>query len=646
MLSDRKKIIYKLIVSVTSGALSWYLADYAVVIDTVYNIKINYGLLFPLIVSLSWGAAYGGLSVMSGLFFTPFLLMPSKGIGNILTACFYLTWVLLNGYFCREGKNKKEFNIWFLIVNITFCILYYVTAIRIEPVLLRFNFQLKKMGYDGLIEYISPMIMKIQIINFVTNIIMFVALAKNFLALPAVRKIFCLEPLPFSNKIVSVAETSAIIMILYILLDSVLDQYYVSTRGFRVSLFMRNTGGLTRLPMFLSTAALISYYAMGTAAEEEVIKAEYIKSEKNYKLIYRNIIDVYMELDKAGQILKCSPSCFNMFGYTKDYAEEENIKKFMASKSEVEKLLQRLFENERITNEEIKGRRSNGSQIHLLLEGKIIQNEDCREIAILMIRDISKQKKAEQEIRQLNQNLEHMVKVRTGELQQAYTDLESFSYTVSHEFKTPVRELEAYLSVLEEDNEAILSAQSKADINAAKKICSDTLDMVQKMMVYAKAGYSVMKLENIDMEHMVRECFEEVQKGYPDKDIVMQLYQLPQMQADRFLMKQAVFNILSNAVKFSSIRKTIRLTAGYMKDDKYLYYYFLDNGIGLESADVEKIFGLFDRMQNREQFEGSGVGLATVKRIVERHKGEVSVFGKEDKGCLVTFRFPVPVFRD
>jgi Bacteriophytochrome (light-regulated signal transduction histidine kinase) len=250
---------------------------------------------------------------------------------------------------------------------------------------------------------------------------------------------------------------------------------------------------------------------------------------------------------------------------------------------------------------------------------------------------INRSKKSEIEIKKLNEGLEKAVAERTQELKRAYDDLESFSYMVSHEIKTPIREIEAYISIIEEDNQENLNRTSLDDIQSMKRVCGDTILLVQSMMEYSKVGYSIMKNERIDMTTLVTECFEELRRSNSKRKIVCHIDLLPELYGDKFLLTQAVFNILSNSIKFTKQKPETEVSVWGIENQYETIFSFKDNGVGFDNCYGEKLFLLFNRAHDRADFEGNGIGLATVKRIIERHGGHVEIHGEKDKGCQVLF---------
>lgn len=257
-------------------------------------------------------------------------------------------------------------------------------------------------------------------------------------------------------------------------------------------------------------------------------------------------------------------------------------------------------------------------------------------VCYVTIDSMTKMLIAQDEVVNLNQHLTEMVEKRTEELRNSYESLESYSYTVSHELKTPVREIRAYADVLTEDVGKSLPAQSVADLAQIRHICDDTIVMIEEMMEYAKAGYVDLNIVRLDLGAIVKDCTEEICHSLPDREIAVDLFPLQKIDGDRFLIRQAVFNILSNAVKFSDKEET-RITVGNMINGDDVTYYFADNGVGFDSADANKVFGLFNRMHTKKEFEGNGIGLATVKKIIERHGGTIQIYAEKGKGCVVFF---------
>ena len=236
--------------------------------------------------------------------------------------------------------------------------------------------------------------------------------------------------------------------------------------------------------------------------------------------------------------------------------------------------------------------------------------------------------------------MEQTVADRTQSLKKAYQDLESFSFTMIHELKTPIREIHAYLEVIQEDNFSILIEQSREDIASAQRVCLNTLDMIEKMMLYTKAGFMMLDIEKIEMEGLVKDGFEEICQANANVHMHLTMTALPYLYVDKFLLHVAIANVLSNSMKFSREKEVIELEVGCSETKEYFIYYFKDNGMGFSMKKGKDLFELFQRAHNSGEYEGNGIGLALVNRIVERHGGAVDIQGKAGEGCTVYFLFP------
>jgi len=242
---------------------------------------------------------------------------------------------------------------------------------------------------------------------------------------------------------------------------------------------------------------------------------------------------------------------------------------------------------------------------------------------------------------ELNKELEYHISVRTTQLDRAYSDIESFSYTVSHELKTPIHEIESYIEFIREDNKEWLSEQSLQDMQSVQHICKTTIRLIQQMMEYSKIGYALIEYVEVDMTQIVEECAAEILEETKNSNLTLKIEKLPFCQGDRFLIKRMVSNILSNSVKFTQTMSNPEIHIYSVTDATWNIYFFQDNGVGFDMKYAKRIFGIFERFHNESEFEGSGIGLATVKNIVTRLGGDVSIQAEINQGCQVCVKLPI-----
>ena len=269
-----------------------------------------------------------------------------------------------------------------------------------------------------------------------------------------------------------------------------------------------------------------------------------------------------------------------------------------------------------------------------------VQLQNGRRMISIFASDITHQKEAEETIIELNEGLEDMVKRQSEELKKAQDEYEFYGHVLTHEIKTPLREISAYVDFVMNDSEGMLAEQSVKDLSVVKKVCAGALDMADKMMSYSKAGYAVLDIERVSLYDLMMECYGEAAYVGGGKKINIEIYDLPVIYTDRTLFKVAITNLFSNSIKFSRVRESVDIFVGCMISGEECTIYFKDCGVGFSPQNTEDLFGLFSRAHNAGEYEGSGVGLALVRRISQRSGARVDIYGEKNNGCAVFLTFP------
>lgn len=261
------------------------------------------------------------------------------------------------------------------------------------------------------------------------------------------------------------------------------------------------------------------------------------------------------------------------------------------------------------------------------------------ELMYCIARDITTQKLAEIEIISLNQNLEKMVKDRTSQLELANHELESFSYSVAHDLRSPLRGIIGYSSMLKEDYEDKLDSEGKRLLNEIAFNTKRMGQLIDDLLTFSKLGRKEMNKSIVKMNEIVTSSIMELTKDH-ETSAKINVSKLANPEADASLIKNVVTNLLSNAIKYSSKNKNAIINIDSEQKDNSYVYSVSDNGVGFDMAYSDKLFGVFQRLHSDEEFEGTGVGLAIVHRIILRHGGKVWAHGKEGEGA--TFYFSIP----
>ena len=280
----------------------------------------------------------------------------------------------------------------------------------------------------------------------------------------------------------------------------------------------------------------------------------------------------------------------------------------------------------------------NGSVVWVDLSSSIRRNQQHQPLYLMSaVVDITERKQAEDEVHQLNAELEQRVEARTAQLEAANKELEAFSYSISHDLRAPLRAMDGFSRILLEDYGPQLDAEAQRFL---KIVCDNAQQMghlIDDLLAFSRLSRQPVNKQLVDMNELVSRVVDDVRGDQPARSVELICGDLPPVQGDPILLKQVWINLLSNAFKFTLKCEAARIEIGCQVDQDQPIYFVRDNGAGFDMRYAEKLFGVFQRLHRAQDYEGTGVGLAIVRRIVDRHGGRIWAEAQQDQGATFYF---------
>ena len=376
--------------------------------------------------------------------------------------------------------------------------------------------------------------------------------------------------------------------------------------------------------------------------ERKLAENKLRESEERYRQLFELESDALFLIDnETGHILEANSAATELYGYSHEELLNKKNSDLSAEPEDTQRVTQTTPSLDQIVTVPLRfHHKKDGTVFPVEITGRFFVQEG-RSVHIAAIRDITQRRQAEEEIRQLNEQLEQRVIHRTSQLETANKELEAFAYSVSHDLRAPLRAIDGYTRILFEDYEPFLDEEGKRVCSVIQKESQRMGQLIDDLLAYSRLSRTEIQFVAINMADLVDSIICELVTTEEQERIDLIIDSLPVAIGDPLLIHQVWTNLISNALKFSSKRERAMIHVGSQEDDENHIYFVQDNGVGFDTQYANKLFGVFQRLHNEREFEGNGVGLAIVERVIHRHHGKVWAEGKIDRGA--TFYFSLPI---
>jgi PAS domain S-box-containing protein len=346
-----------------------------------------------------------------------------------------------------------------------------------------------------------------------------------------------------------------------------------------------------------------------------------------YQLITDNSGDLISLIDSSGRYTFVSPSYERVLGYTKEDLLGKQVADFVDHKDGKSDTRWKRLSESGTGQELIRHRKADGQWTSIEVNARRFE-----EAFVAVGRDVSERVRFEEELRRLNGELEHRVEERTEELSIANKELEAFSYSVSHDLRAPLRSIASFSMILQQDVGANLDEESQDNLNRIRAAAAKMTELIDALLTFSRIVRADLIRSEVDLSQMAESVITELRRA-SNREVEVTLQPAMKDEADPHLIRLVLENLLENAWKFTSKTKNAKIEVGREGS----VYFVRDNGVGFESQFGNKLFQPFERLHPEREYPGTGIGLATSKRIIDRHGG--TIWAESEPGVQTTFHF-------
>ncbi len=396
----------------------------------------------------------------------------------------------------------------------------------------------------------------------------------------------------------------------------------------------------TTMNFLLQATELISEQGYQNLLLEDFNRSLTESDNRFYKIFNANPIPISIMDLKTKTYTNVNQSWCRFFGYKQEEVIGSNYEKLGIITRETRAMIEKTLEDsDNIDTLELEVYTKSGAKKNVNYNRVMIQIDEKDYLAYLMT-DITERKQYEKTILSINNELEAKVKKRTAELEASNKELESFSYSVSHDLRAPLRHINGYVDLLNEKFKTELPEKAQHYLNVISKASKQMGVLIDELLLYSRTGRQELNRSDVNVNELINDILEKFHFELQTRKVEWDIVLMPNIYADYILLKQVWGNLIDNALKYSRNNEITRISIGYHEDTEKYTFFIKDNGVGFNMKYAGKLFGVFQRLHSQTEFEGTGIGLATVQRIIHKHNGKVWCEAELDQGAQFYFTIP------
>ncbi|HJV64563.1 MAG TPA: PAS domain S-box protein [Geomonas sp.] len=400
--------------------------------------------------------------------------------------------------------------------------------------------------------------------------------------------------------------------------------------------------GITITPLFDALGELIGFNKITRDFTERRQMEDALQKSRNmFERLFETSPDAIVVVDGNGTIRKLNQQAEVLFGYMREELIGARVERLVPEQYQRSHRQYRrsYFQDPRPRKMgaglELYGLTQDGRSIPVdIMLTPIDTSEGTWAFAV--VRDITRQRQSDAKIMELNAALKSQIE----QLEASNRELEAFSYSVSHDLRAPLRHVIGFVDLLNSRNPEGLDDKSRHYLQVITEAARKMGNLIDDLLSFSRMGRTEMMKSRLDFGQLVRDIARELAAEARERTIEWKIRPLPEVMGDAAMLRQVVYNLLANAVKFTRDKERATIEVGAVEQEREIRFFVRDNGVGFDSAYVNKLFGLFQRLHRAEEFEGTGVGLAIVQRIIARHGGRAWAEGSLGQGATFWFSLP------